>query len=133
MNSTISDYTIKPAISGGIAYAMASYLYKGYKIGESQMSVPLVIAGAVAVASVLSEFAQDVILSHIPNKENRPIGGLLAIGTNAAFSAAAIWKIDPTALSQPDFGIISFLATAAISEAGSQYIYRTFVTPQQEY
>jgi len=118
------DMFLKPLTSGAVAAAGTALLFSDlagtkFKIGGLQIPVPIVLGGAVAVGSIVSELLRQYAFSSFKQGEalSLAIGG----GINAGAAVGTIAVLDKIALGQ--IGMVRLGGLGVASEVIGDQLY----------
>jgi len=112
----LKDLFIKPLVSGTVAGLGTSFLFSDISSGAvrvfgMRVPVPVLLGGAVAIGSVVSELLRQKVFTSF--KEGEAVSFALAGGLNSAAAIGTVGLVDKLALSQIGYGRLAGLGFAS--------------------
>lgn len=112
----MKDLFIKPLVSGTVAGLGTKFLFSdigngAVRVFGMNVPVPVLLGGAVAIGSVVSELMRQKVFTSF--KEGEAVSFALAGGLNAGAAIGTVGLVDKLALSQIGYGRLAGLGFAS--------------------
>ena len=131
--STIQRYFLKPATIGGVAYLGNDYFLDGktIKIKGKDYPLAMVASGAVAVGSIVAEFAHDYVVPHIHylDKISEPASLALAGATTGGSNIAVHYLARGDGKAVQALGTGNLFLLGAVSELVGYTLWSKGIKP----